>query len=348
MNVDAAGPMVASPSRASRHFATAVAAAVAAVVGAVSACDKGGSERAPSGSPAARPGLASTECRAWVGPTVAAVVTHSELDELSGLAASARWPGLFWTHNDGGHKPRVYLIDGSTGSVRATFKLDKAPKADWEDAAVGPCAPADPSPCLYIADTGDNERSRGAAEIVRWPEPNVLPAAARAQEPVEIAAGAWQALAFSYPDGPQDVEAMAVLTDARVVLLTKQDDGFSAVYRLDVAEGWNRAGPIASAERLGTLDLRTDGAGGQGARVTGASAAPDGSHFAVRTSATLRVFAGTGPLVGMPSALGAWPVTLLAPPSEPQGEAVSWRGVRELWTVGEGKTPPLYRYTCAP
>ena len=44
------------------------------------------------------------------------------LDELSGIAASRRHPGIWWAHNDSNNVGTLYAID-ETGTVRATFPL---------------------------------------------------------------------------------------------------------------------------------------------------------------------------------------------------------------------------------
>ena len=35
-----------------------------------------------------------------------------EVRESSGLAVSRAYPGVFWTHNDSGDRPRLYALDG--------------------------------------------------------------------------------------------------------------------------------------------------------------------------------------------------------------------------------------------
>ena len=135
-----------------------------------------------------------------------------ELGELSGLAASARHPGIFWAHNDSDNAFRLYAVEES-GKIRATFTLTGATARDVEDIAVGPCEPrAEAPPCVYLADIGDNFQQRGEVRLFRLPEPEPL---ADASLPVE-------ALAFTYPDGPHNAESL--LIDARTGRET--DGGF--------------------------------------------------------------------------------------------------------------------------
>ena len=62
-----------------------------------------------------------------------------EVRESSGLAQSARDPGLFWTHNDAGGDPTIYAVD-EEGALRGLVRVTNAELRDWEDIAAGPCA----------------------------------------------------------------------------------------------------------------------------------------------------------------------------------------------------------------
>jgi hypothetical protein len=277
----------------------------------------------------------------WRDPVPVGQVKDPDLDELSGLAASRAHPGAFWTHNDGGHKPRLYLI-GSDGGLRATWKLDKAPKTDWEDVAVGPCEPSATATCVYLGDTGDNDGNRATVHVLRWPEPNDA-TAADPRAPVEVAEGAWQALSLTYPDGPQNAEALVVLPDARLVVLTKRGDGQTRLWRIDPAGKWSAGGAVMQAEALGSLHL---GPAGHGMQVTAADLSPDGKRLAVRALAGLWVYDGAERLSG--AAIGQWSGVALPLPPEVQGEAVAWTADGALITVGEGKQSPIYRIACDP
>ena len=47
-------------------------------------------------------------------------VTNDELKELSGLAESHRFPNVFYSIQDSGNNPSVYVVN-SNGSLRGTF-----------------------------------------------------------------------------------------------------------------------------------------------------------------------------------------------------------------------------------
>ena len=83
-----------------------------------------------------------------------------ELREASGLAVSRTQPGVLWAHNDSGDAPTLYAIT-MKGVILARIAVLDAVAIDWEDIAAGPC-PEDgaTSHCLYVADTGNNNRNR--------------------------------------------------------------------------------------------------------------------------------------------------------------------------------------------
>jgi hypothetical protein len=294
--------------------------------------------------------LASPVCKTWGAPQVTGTVGKDSLDEISGLAVSRRFPGLLWVHNDAGNQTRLYLMSPQ-GQVRASLKVPKQPQSDWEDVAVGPCSTErvlGSMPCVYVSDTGDNKLARGFARVVRVPEPPTLDThgdkRALAMPPAAI-----ELFSFRYPDGPQDVEAMAVLPDTRVILLTKRTDGQSFVYRVTLRAG----GAPVQAERLGVLAI----SGGQAApgsalRVTAADLSPDGKSLLVRTSARALLFdvgaALAGPADAAEPALAAAVPRLLPTLREAQGEAIGWdTATGGFWQISEGQSAEIVRVPCA-
>jgi hypothetical protein len=88
------------------------------------------------------------------------------LPEASGVTGSRRTPGLLWSHNDSG-EPVVFALDAA-GVVKGRVEVAGADVTDWEDITIGPCAQGS---CLYIADIGDNRRTRSQISVYRVPEP---------------------------------------------------------------------------------------------------------------------------------------------------------------------------------
>lgn len=213
-------------------------------------------DSAPAASPA--PAAGGALCRA----DASGVALPAEVHEASGITPGRRDSRVLWTHNDSGEPVLVGVgIDGrALGRVRVTG----ATVTDWEDIAAGPC-PA--GSCLYVADIGDNEAARARITVFRVLEP----------APGDPATAPAEALHATYPDGPQDAEALFVTPDGNVYVVTKGETGPVAVYRFPQPL---RPGATVRLERLRELAAdRTN----RRARITGASASPDGRWVALRT-----------------------------------------------------------------
>jgi hypothetical protein len=198
-------------------------------------------------------------------------------DESSGVAASARHPGLFWTILDSGNPAEIIAID-SAARVHGRVLLRGGVNQDWEAIALGAC-PA--GTCVYVGDIGDNLGRRRSVVVYRLPEPD--PAAlggSRAGRPAE-------AIEVEYPDGARDAEAMIVTPAGDLVLVTKGLVSAVKAYRVP-ADAWSRSreGPVV-AEDLGPLPIAPRSALGRW--VTDASLAPDG-RVAIRTYRDIFLF----------------------------------------------------------
>lgn len=281
------------------------------------------------------PGQARAGDWAWAPPTEwrqTGRLSHPRLAEVSGVAPSRTQLGVFWVINDSGNPPDLLAVD-STGTLLGGIPLRDVPNTDWEEIALGPCGTAT---CLYIADTGDNRERRSEVAIHRLVEPPRPTAQAMPPLPVET-------VRFRYPAGSHDVEAMGVLPDGSILLVTKGRSAGILAYRLP-ASAWE-AGGVALAERVDSLPITP--ALGMGRAVTGMAISEDGTRAMVRTYRDLFPFELVDgrrfrPLPGQTACdvLG----------KEPQGEAVGWlpdgrvillseRGLFKEGTVFVGRCP---------
>ncbi len=166
----------------------------------------------------------------------ARTIADPELDELSGLAASRRFPGVLYGVNDSGGGPIVYAID-KDGRTVARLRLDGISPVDWE--ALAPCWDAEGNPVLWIGDIGDNQDGRDHVRILRIAEPDSL-----SDQDVP-----WQGYRISYPDGPHNSEAlMCNPTDNSLWLATKNMNGNGVLYAIPAelsTERDNVAQPVA-------------------------------------------------------------------------------------------------------
>jgi hypothetical protein len=178
---------------------------------------------------------------------------------------------------------------------------------DWEDLAAGPCPGG---ACLYVADIGDNNRSRPHVTVYRVPEP-------RPDQAVSEPADVWT---LTYPDGAHDAEALFVAGSA-LFIVTKDDPAATALFRMPLVP---KGGRQARLELVARLPLE---------RVTGAAVSPDETWVALRTNDAL-AFYRTRDLVGG----GAAPARRFdaTPLGEPQGEGVAFGGDGRVYLTGEG------------
>lgn len=254
------------------------------------------------------------------------------LSEASGLAASARTPGLYWAINDSGNRPELFAL-AADGQAIARIPVAGAVNLDWEALASGPCPDGQGGGCLIIADIGDNARSRPTVDflILREPDPDAKEA------PV------WRTVTVRLPEGP--VNAEAVWYDGRsVTLIEKTGRDALAVptrlYRLDLA-----ARPMPGGmEADGTLPP-LDEAGARANRITDAVQAADGRLF-VRTYGAVLEALPPDPAASPPA---GWRLRTVATDRLEQAETLAAAPDRPaLITTSEGIGAPVLRHPLPP
>ncbi|NJQ15784.1 hypothetical protein [Streptomyces bohaiensis] len=217
------------------------------------------------------------------------VLEDPRILESSGLQASHRHPGVYWTHNDSDYPPEIYGVDSVTGRTVATVTLQGVEFRDVEAIHLGPDGD------LYVGDIGDNLDGG-------WPHVWIY----RFAEPAELADTTLTPTVYTvqYDDGPRDAEALMVDPVTGLVhLASKKRDGSGAVYRQPDAlttEGVN------TFTRLFDTDLW----------VTDGAFSPDGSRLLLRGYFGAELFRWSD---GAPD-----PIGLVRVPLQPQGESVTF------------------------
>ena len=196
-------------------------------------------------------------------------LANRQIDESSGLACSRRRAGLFWTHNDSGDRPRLFAFDeffcvqrmlpafDEKGRHRATLTVLEALNRDWEDIASFSLGAKH---YLLICDTGDNDRVRRFVTLYLVEEPALDPG----RTAVEAKLRPVQTVHFTYDDGPQDCESVAVDPTTRTVHLVSKR-GRATVYELPLPKQLAAKGLVAkSVARLSVwqataMDISPDG-----------------------------------------------------------------------------------------
>ena len=266
------------------------------------------------------------------------VLLDVQMDEISGLAASSIHPDVLWMHDDGGNPARLFAVSPK-GRRLATFSIEGVIKTDWEDMDA---FEFNGTRYLLIADTGDNGGLRRTLQLHVIEEPTSL-ANARLKP-------AWS-IAFRWPDGARDCEAVAVDAERGEILLISKKREPPELFVLPLQPPDRE---LLTATRVGHLagipapDPETLRRNPKRARldgqVTAASIAPDRRTLAVMTYRYLLLYP-RAPQQDWAAAVAGAPRTSVLP-WLPQAEALGWAADgRSLYATGEFIPAPLYRIT---
>jgi hypothetical protein len=178
-------------------------------------------------------------------------ITPPRLTESSGVVASRQFPGVLWTHTDGGgpKKQVLFAIERDGNSLDEFFVAD-VHIADWEDIAI------DDQKHLFIADTGNNdaERSQLAVHQIDEPDPK---SNARVVHPTRT----WR---LRYPGEPFDCEGLFVWQGNGYVVSKVSNDARAQLFRFPLTD---QKAPV-TLELVATTKIESP--------VTGADISPDG------------------------------------------------------------------------
>lgn len=282
-----------------------------------------------------------------VAPSPAATVAHEPVSEMSGLVASRRFPGVFWTHNDSGDAARLFAIDSRgmvlmppflAGSYRIGgldptdkrpswpgLRVDGATNYDWEDIATD-------GEHLYIADMGNNGNARRDLGVYQLVEPNPL-AVESAHILKRIPVAYPDQKAFPDPENWQfDCEALFhfrgklhFLTKHRMPGKISVPQTGTKLYRLDTEH----------SDKVNVL-RKLDSVPDLGGWVTGADVSPNGKVLAVLCHAPISsVWLFDLPANG--DALLQGPVRRMFLSGTGQCEAIGFDGDETVVVTNEGR-----------
>lgn len=289
-------------------------------------------------------------CAAQVGaPEVAGQLATDALVEVSGVVASARTAGVLWMHNDSGDSARVFAVT-TRGEVLGTLSLPGVEAQDIEDIATGPC-PDLTMPCLYLADTGDNERQRESLVVLAVPEPEVSPDKPPFGSTTADVIWRFPVRIPKEAGGPADVEAMVVLPDASAILLLEKAEGEARILRYptpwipEVLTDLEQAGRLVPPGPPGPPDERSV--------ITGADIHPSGKRLLLRTYRGVfeAVLDPLNERTAERVSREDFRALVLDDLHEPQGEAVAYDAEGTgYWTISElidgAGSQPLYHAVC--
>jgi hypothetical protein len=194
------------------------------------------------------------------------------------MAVSRRIPNRLYHHNDSGDSGRFFVTDLAGRETRIVNVKDFNP-ADAEDMSLGPCGNG--SDCIFIADIGDNNRSRQQLELVIVEEQQDFPAEVQPRFRVRM----------RYPDGPHDAESLSIHPDGSIYLITKNratattGAGVAEIYRLKADQWRAPKNAVETLELVTTFDLGKlmPGSIDTGRLPTAMDISPDGKRFLLLT-----------------------------------------------------------------
>lgn len=236
------------------------------------------------------------------GDDVAFTFADPRIDESSGLVAQ---DDVVVTVNDSGDSNRIFTVDTASGETVGV--------TSWQGDAVDveALAPAGRGE-VWVADIGDNQRSRRSVTV--------------AKVPFAVGDRTTEAPTYElvYPDGPHDAETLlADPRTGRLYVVVKELRGrvFAAPPRLS-ADGPNRLTEVGT-----TLGFSTDGA-----------FFPDGRHVILRNYVQAAVY--------------TWPdlerLETFALPVQRQGEGIATTGPAEAMISSEGARSSVLRVALPP
>ncbi len=256
-----------------------------------------------------------------VKPVVLGIVQSPAIAEASGIAASKALPGHFWTHNDSGNKPEIYLLDNK-GQLVSTIHLDGVSNRDWEDIAES-SGPVPHKQYVYVGDIGNNVQVDLRTRILRFPAPSQVPAQKMNIRP--------EVLHVSFADGSRDAETLMVDPISHNFYIVSKREKAVGIYKapLDFKDG-----DRAIFRKVGTVPYTW---------VTAGDISQDGRHVVIKNKN--QIFYWHRNAEESVEAAMARPAVVLPYVPEKQGEGVTFTVDNSGYiTISEGKKPAVNFY----
>ena len=259
-------------------------------------------------------------------PVERAKLQDQAITELSGLAASRKYPGLLWGHNDSGDSARIFALN-ERGKTVATVNFAGLEARDWEDIAVA-------GDWIYIGETGDNFGVNENIRVYRLHEPDLN--RDKLDQDITVQARDWQEMTLSYPGGARDAESLAATPDGRLLIVSKDKKGanFYALKRPFQNGGAATLEKIFDNVQIGETGWLTK-------LVTGGDLSPDGRELTLTTYAQLWQFDLSAPFDFTSLQLKTPRGRDLPPLKQCESVCYSADG-KSLWVSSEGKKAPLW------
>ena len=216
-------------------------------------------------------------------------VRDSRISESSGLARSSAAEGAYWTHNDSGNAPEIYLL-APDGRLLAEVAIEDVQNRDWEAMS---SVSVNGANFIMIGEVGDNARRYRVYRLLLIPEPLLSDDVLRAVkedvdgfESQKYTATALQ-FEFTYEDGRHNCEAIAYDSVGKKVWLVEkvyaddQREAAPGIYSIDfnltdemLQQARGDGVSLPQASRVADFPVRN---------VTGMSISAEGNRLLIRT-----------------------------------------------------------------
>lgn len=266
--------------------------------------------------------LSATSVAQTTAPEILGHLTTDKIREASGIASSAPLKGFYWTHNDSGNKPEVYLLN-SKGVLVSTITLEDVSNRDWEDIAEG-IGPVKGKSYVYVGDIGDNAGIRKHIRIYRFPEPEKVPGEQETITP--------DVLTLKFPNGPRDAESLMIDPISKQIYIISKREKEVSLYK--TKQLLFKDGDKVVLEKLIKLPYSW---------VTSGDISKDGHHIVIKTLTTIYYWHRNSN-ESVEDAM-AKPAKELPYVVEKQGEGITITPNNDGYvTISEGKNAPIYFY----
>jgi len=257
-------------------------------------------------------------------PVKVGVLSDDDIRESSGLARSLSLPGAFWTHNDSGDDPRLYLIDGE-GRTLTTADVRGAEAVDWEDICSFRRAGTN---YLLVGDIGGNAVSRKTRVLYLIKEPSIDSKHVDELRKLEVD----QTIPFKFDGEQPDCESLAFDPLSEAILLTSKPIGLTCqVYQLALPVK-SETEPLL-AKPIATLRI---------AAPTAMDVSSNSKQAVICTYLGVYLFEREGD-ESWSDAFGQTP-TWISLPLRKQGESVCFGAdCKSILLTSEGKKQPLWK-----
>ena len=253
------------------------------------------------------------------------------ITESSGAVASNSFDGCFWTINDSGNEPELFLFEGVSGRLVSTLSIPSIRNTDWESMDIYQDVQGHNK--IIIADIGDNLQIRSTVKAYEFLEPDT--STVDTSMAFNVITPNIDSIEFTYSEGPKDVEAFFIDPVDKAWYFISKRESKNGLYQLIP----NTDPAVDTAQLVGRLSMYL---------VTGADCktfGADSAHIALRNYECVLLWPRHRS-ASVIETMAKEPLLVRYGDREPQGEAVWFWPNGDIGTCSElnGEQPKIRRY----